>query len=57
MSNPKKTDSILVRVDVDLKERSKMILQREKLTHSKAIRLFLEHISINGIPEWLIQDK
>lgn len=55
---PKKSETVIVRVDDDLKDHSKMILQRAGLTHSKAIRLFLEYIAnCDAVPDWMHKDK
>lgn len=55
---PKKSETVIVRVDDDLKDHSKMILQRAGLTHSKAIRIFLEYIANSDVvPDWMIKDK
>lgn len=52
-----KTEIINLRVSSDTKERSKKVLSRERLDHSKAIRLFLEHIAKEGkLPDYILDE-
>lgn len=48
MNVPKKTCVLNFRISSDLKDESRDVLLKYDLTHSKAIRLFLEYIIENN---------
>lgn len=51
MNVPKKTCVLNFRISSDLKDESRDVLSKYDLTHSKAIRLFLEYIiEYNSLP-------
>ncbi len=47
MTTQNKAETILIRVDNDLKEESRKVLYSYGLTHSKGIRLFLDFLIEN----------
>ena len=54
--SPKKTMTMNFRIDEELKQRSKIVITRYGLDHSKALRLFFEYIvEQNDIPDWMKQ--
>ena len=57
MSTKVKKDVIInIRIDGDLKEKSKVVLNESQMDHSKAVRMLMTYIALNNkLPDFMAE--